>query len=168
MPDQPATPTAGKKSVALSGIPAGNTAICTVGHAGNDLHYRGYDIADLAKHATFEEVAHLLIHERLPNRAELDAYRKRLSERRGIPAPVRAVLEQLPSSAHTMGVLRTACSAMGALEPELAPAGSAGPTDVVAAREIADRLLASFPSMLLYWHHFANSGKRIDVETDEP
>src|SRR6186713_1724601 len=125
-----------KKSVALSGVPAGNTAICTVGHTGNDLHYRGYDIADLANQASFEEVAHLLVHERLPNRAELDAYRKRLIARRGISAAVRAVLEQLPASAHTMGVLRTACSALGALEPELAPAGSAGPTDVSVAREI--------------------------------
>jgi 2-methylcitrate synthase len=165
-PDAPVrTP---KKSVALSGVPAGNTAISTVGQVGNDLHYRGYDIADLARHASFEEVAHLLVHEKLPTRTELDAYRKRLIALRGIPAPVRAILEQLPSTAHTMGVLRTACSALGALDPERAPVGSAGPTDPVAAREIADRLIASFPSMLLYWHHFATSGKRIDVETDEP
>ena len=157
-----------KKSVALSGVPAGNTAISTVGQAGNDLHYRGYDIADLAAHASYEEVAHLLIHEHLPNQAELEAYRQRLIALRGIPAPVRAVLEQLPASAHTMGVLRTACSALGAIDPERAPAGSAGPNDPTAAREIADRLIASFPSMLLYWHHFATSGKRIDVETDEP
>ncbi len=157
-----------KKSVALSGVPAGNTAICTVGQTGNDLHYRGYDIAELAREATFEEVAHLLVHEKLPNRAELDAYRKRLIALRGIPAPVRAILEQLPASAHTMGVLRTACSALGALEPERAPLGSAGPTDQTVARAIADRLIASFPSMLLYWHHFANTGKRINVETDEP
>jgi 2-methylcitrate synthase len=157
-----------KKSVALSGVPAGNTAISTVGNTGNDLHYRGYDIADLAAHASFEEVAHLLVHEHLPSRAELEAYRQRLITLRGIPAPVRAVLEQLPASAHTMGVLRTACSALGAIEPERAPAGSTGPNDPAAAREIADRLIASFPSMLLYWHHFATSGKRIDVETDEP
>ena len=157
-----------KKSVALSGVPAGNTAISTVGNTGNDLHYRGYDIADLAAHASFEEVAYLLIHEHLPSRAELDAYRQRLITLRGIPAPVRAVLEQLPASAHTMGVLRTACSALGAIEPERAPAGSTGPNDPAAAREIADRLIASFPSMLLYWHHFATSGKRIDVETEEP
>ena len=168
MSDPTALLHAPKKSVALSGIPAGNTAICTVGHTGNDLHYRGYDIADLAHHATFEEVAHLLIHERLPTRAELDAYRQRLIALRGIPATVRAILEQLPASAHTMGVLRTACSALGAIDPERAPAGSAGPNDATAARDIADRLLASFPSMLLYWHHFATSGKRIDVETDEP
>ena len=169
MPESTTPPPARtKKSVALSGVPAGNTAICTVGHDGNDLHYRGYDIADLAAHATFEEVAHLLIHDHLPNRAELDAYRQRLIRLRGIPAPVRAVLEQLPASSHTMGVLRTACSALGAIDPERADPGSAGPDDVAGARAIADRLLASFPSMLLYWHHFANSGKRIDVETDEP
>jgi 2-methylcitrate synthase len=149
-------------------VPAGNTAISTVGQAGNDLHYRGYDIADLAAQASFEEVAHLLVHEHLPSRAELAAYRQRLMALRGIPAPVRAVLEQLPASAHTMGVLRTACSALGAIDPERAPAGSAGPNDPSAARDIADRLIASFPSMLLYWHHFATSGKRIDVETDEP
>jgi 2-methylcitrate synthase len=167
-PDSPASPTKVKKSVALSGVPAGNTAISTVGHAGNDLHYRGYDIAELAHHATYEEVAHLLVHERLPTRVELEAYRKRLISLRGIPAPVRAVLEQLPASAHTMGVLRTACSTLGAIEPEQAPAGSAGPTDLAVARGIADRLIASFPSMLLYWHHFATTGKRIEVETDEP
>ena len=157
-----------KKSVALSGVPAGNTAICTVGQTGNDLHYRGYDIAELAAHASYEEVAHLLVHEHLPNRDQLQAYRQRLVALRGIPAPVRAILEQLPASAHTMGVLRTACSALGALDPERAASGSAGPNDAAAAREIADRLIASFPSMLLYWHHFATSGKRIDVETDEP
>ena len=157
-----------KKSVALSGVPAGNTAICTVGQTGNDLHYRGYDIAELARDATYEEVAHLLVHDHLPNRAELDAYRKRLIGLRGIPAAVRAILEQLPASAHTMGVLRTACSALGAIEPERAPAGSAGPNDITVARDIADRLIAGFPSMLLYWHHFATTGKRIEVETDEP
>ena len=167
-PSPPAPAFKPKKSVALSGVPAGNTAISSVGHAGNDLHYRGYDIADLARDATFEEVAHLLVHEKLPTRIELAAYRQRLIARRGIPGPVRAILEQLPASAHTMGVLRTACSALGALDPERAPAGSAGPTDLAAAREIADRLIASFPSMLLYWHHFATTGKRIDVETDEP
>jgi 2-methylcitrate synthase len=171
MPEPASTPPTGpvvKKSVALSGVPAGNTAISTVGHTGNDLHYRGYDIAELATHATFEEVAHLLVHERLPTRTELAAYRKRLISLRGISAPVRAILEQLPASAHTMGVLRTACSALGALEPERAPSGSTGPTDLAAARDIADRLIASFPSMLLYWHHFATTGKRIEVETNEP
>jgi 2-methylcitrate synthase len=157
-----------KKSVALSGVPAGNTAICTVGHTGNDLHYRGYDIAELARDATFEEVAHLLIHEQLPSRTELEAYRARLISLRGIPARVRAILEQIPATGHPMGVLRTGCSALGAIEPEKAPPGSTGPTDVVAARAISDRLLAMFPSMLLYWHHFATTGKRIDTETDEP
>jgi 2-methylcitrate synthase len=164
----PATVSKVKKSVALSGVPAGNTAISTVGQAGDDLHYRGYDITELAAHSSFEEVAHLLVHERLPDRAELDAYRKRLISLRGIPDPVRAVLEQLPASAHTMGVLRTACSALGAIDPERARAGSSGPSDAAAARDIGDRLLASFPSMLLYWHHFATTGKRIEVETDEP
>ena len=157
-----------KKSVALSGVPAGNTAICTVGHTGNDLHYRGYDIADLARESTFEEVAYLLIHERLPTKAELEAYRAQLISMRGLPAAVRTMLEQIPASGHPMGVLRTGCSAIGAIDPERAPAGSAGPTDVVNARAIADRLLACFPSILLYWHHFATTGKRIDVETDEP
>lgn len=157
-----------KKSVALSGVAAGNTAICTVGHSGNDLHYRGYDINDLATHATYEEVAHLLIHERLPNRAELAAYRQRLISFRGLSAPVRAILEQLPASSHPMGVLRTGCSAIGAINPERAPAGSALPTDVEAAREISDRLVAAMPAILFYWHHFATTGKRIDVATDEP
>jgi 2-methylcitrate synthase len=157
-----------KKSVALSGVAAGNTAICTVGHTGNDLHYRGYDIGDLARGATYEEIAYLLIHEHLPSQTELDAYRAKLISLRGIPAPVRAVLEQLPATSHTMGVLRTACSALGAIDPEHAPVGSGGPTDHAAARDIADRLIASFPSMLLYWHHFATTGKRIDVMTDEP
>src|SRR5688572_19421905 len=116
-----------KKSVTLSGVPAGNTAISTVGQTGNDLHYRGYDIADLARHATFEEVAHLLIHERLPTRAELDAYRARLISLRGIPQAVRTMLEQIPATGHPMGVLRTGCSALGAIDPERAPAGSTGP-----------------------------------------
>jgi len=157
-----------KKSVALSGVVAGNTAICTVGNSGNDLHYRGYDIADLAAHASYEEVAHLLIHERLPDRAELDAYRARLISLRGLAAPVRAILEQLPASSHPMGVLRTGCSALGAIDTEPSAPGSAGPNDPVVARAIADRLIACFPSMLLYWHHFATTGRRIDVETDDP
>ncbi len=157
-----------KKSVALSGVVAGNTAICTVGHSGNDLHYRGYDIAELAMHATFEEVAHLLIHERLPNAAELAAYRTRLISLRGLSAPVRTILEQLPSSSHPMGVLRTGCSALGAIETEPAPKGSTGPNDPGVARAIADKLIASFPSMLLYWYHFARTGQRITVETDDP
>jgi len=157
-----------KKSVALSGVVAGNTAICTVGHSGNDLHYRGYDIADLARDATYEEVAHLLIHERLPTAAELAAYRARLVSLRGLSAPIRAILEQLPASSHPMGVLRTGCSALGAIDTEPSAPGSAGPNDPVVARAIADKLIACFPSMLLYWHHFATSGQRIEVETDDP
>jgi 2-methylcitrate synthase len=157
-----------KKSVALSGVPAGNTAVCTVGHTGNDLHYRGYDIADLAREATFEEVAYLLIHEKLPTRAELEGYHARLATLRYLPASVRTILEQLPASAHPMDVLRTGCSALGALNPEPVPRGSAGPTDGANARAIGDRLIACFPSMLLYWHHHANTGMRIDVDTQEP
>jgi 2-methylcitrate synthase len=157
-----------KKSVALSGVVAGNTAICTVGHTGNDLHYRGYDIADVATHATYEEVAHLLIHERLPNAAELTAYREKLKKLRGLPVPLRAVLEQIPASSHPMDVLRTGCSMLGNLESEKLPSSGAGAASAPGAREIADRLLAAFPSMLLYWHHFATSGKRILVETADP
>src|ERR1019366_2822528 len=136
-----------KKSVALSVVVAGNTAICTVGQSGNDLHYRGYDIAELARGATFEEVAHLLVHGHLPNTAELAAYRAKLSRWRGLPAPLRSILEQIPASAHPMDVLRTGCSALGTLEPEeLAPTAA---ETAAGAREIADRLLAVFPSMLL-------------------
>ena len=150
-----------KKSVALSGVVAGNTAICTVGQSGNDLHYRGYDIADLARYATFEEVAHLLVRGHLPNATELAAYRAKLVRLRGLPAPLRMILEQIPASAHPMDVFRTGCSALGTLEPEkLAAAESAS-----SARDIADRLLAVFPSLLLYWHHFATRGIRIDVDT---
>lgn len=154
-----------KKSVALSGVAAGNTAICTVGHTGNDLHYRGYDIADVATHATYEEVAHLLIHERLPNSAELTAYREKLKKLRGLPVPLRTVLEQIPAGAHPMDVLRTGCSMLGNLEQEKLPSSGAGAASATAAREIGDRLLAAFPSMLLYWHHFATSGKRVLVDT---
>ena len=152
-----------KKSVALSGVVAGNTAICTVGQTGNDLHYRGYDIAEVAAQATFEEIAHLLVHERLPNPAELDAYRAKLVRLRSLPAALRAVLERIPKNAHPMDVLRTGCSMLGHLEPEKFPATSAE-----GARQIADRLLASFPSMLLYWHHFATGGRRIEVESADP
>jgi len=150
-----------KKSVALSGTVAGNTAICTVGRTGNDLHYRGYDILDFADSAEFEEIAHLLIHERLPNRAELAAYKQKLKELRGLPAAVRAVLEQIPASAHPMDVMRTGCSVLGMLEPESAK------FTVTEAREIGDRLVASFGSMLLYWYHYTHHGKRIDTETDD-
>jgi 2-methylcitrate synthase len=150
-----------KKSVALSGVTAGNTAICTVGRSGNDLHYRGFDILDLARNATFEEVAHLLVHEHLPNAAELTHYRKKLKALRGLPAPVMAVLEQIPANAHPMDVLRTGCSILGAVLPEKEDHSDSG------ARDIADRLMASFGSMLLYWYHYSHSGVAIDVETDD-
>jgi 2-methylcitrate synthase len=149
-----------KKSVALSGTPAGNTAICTVGHSGNDLHYRGYDIADLAAHCEFAEVAHLLIHGKLPTAAELAAYKTRLLGLRGLPAEVKHTLEELPASTHPMDVLRTGVSVLGCVRPEANDHSEAG------ARNIADALLASQPSMLLYWHHFAHHGKRIETDAD--
>ena len=150
-----------KKSVALSGVAAGNTALCTVGRTGNDLHYRGYDILDFADAAEFEEVAHLLVHEKLPNAAELAAYKARLKKLRGLPAPLKTALEQLPKSAHAMDVLRTGCSVLGTLEPEQEAHAAEG------ARAIADRLMACFGSMLLYWHHYATGGKRIETQTDD-
>ena len=150
-----------KKSVALSGVAAGNTAICTVGRSGNDLHYRGYDIADLAEHGTFEEIAHLLIHDFLPTAAELAAYRTKLKRLRGLPTPVKKALELLPASTHPMDVMRTGCSVLGAVLPEKES------HPVSEARDIADRLVASFGSMLLYWHHYALNGRRIDTETDD-
>ena len=147
-----------KKSVALSGTPAGNTALCTVGHSGNDLHYRGYDIHDLAAHCEYEEVAYLLVHDKLPNRAELAAYKESLKPLRNLPAAVKQALELLPPSTHPMDVLRTGVSVLGCVLPE-------GPThDDVGARAIADSLLASLGSMLLYWYHYARNGRRIDVE----
>jgi 2-methylcitrate synthase len=150
-----------KKSVALSGVPAGNTALCTVGRSGNDLHYRGYDILDFADTAEFEEVAYLLVHGKLPTAAELTAYKTKLRGLRGVPAAVRGVLECIPAGAHPMDVLRSACSALGAVLPE-------NPDNKLAeARDIADRLMASFGSMLLYWYHYSHSGRRIDVETDD-
>ncbi len=150
-----------KKSVALSGTPAGNTALCTVGRSGNDLHYRGYDIHDLATKSTFEEVAHLLVYGALPTAAQLKAYRIRLQSLRGLPAIVAETLELVPASAHPMDVLRSGCSALGTVLPERDghPVGE--------AREIADRLMASFGSMLLYWWHFTRNGRRIDVETGD-
>ena len=156
----PAAPKA-KKSVALSGVTAGNTALCSVGRSGNDLHYRGYDILDLATQCEFEEVAHLLVHGTLPNKAQLAAYKTRLKSLRGLPAAVAAVLEQLPPSAHPMDVLRTGASVLGNVLPEKDDHNQAG------AREIADKLLASFGSMLLYWYHFSHNGKRISVETED-
>jgi 2-methylcitrate synthase len=151
-----------KKSVALSGVPAGNTAVCTVGHTGNDLHYRGYAIAELAERATYEEVAYMLIHGALPTLDELSAYKVRLAEYRRLPAKVREALELIPASSHPMDVLRTGCSVAGALIPE----GNARVADE--ARSIADRLVVSFASMLLYWHHFSSEGRRIETMTDEP
>jgi 2-methylcitrate synthase len=147
-----------KKSVALSGTPAGNTALCTVGQTGNDLHYRGYDIKDLAAHCEFEEVAHLLVHGKLPNRAELAAYKAKLKGLRGLPAAVKQALELLPATTHAMDVLRTGVSVLGCLEPEALRHDDEG------ARAIADRLLACQVSMLCYWLHYARSGKRIEVE----
>jgi 2-methylcitrate synthase len=148
-----------KKSVALSGVPAGNTALCTVGRSGNDLHYRGYDILDLAETCEFEEIAHLLIHGNLPTRSELAAYRNKLQGLRDLPPAVRGVLELIPASAHPMDVLRTGCSALGTVLPE----GAAQPPGET--REIADRLLACFGSMLCYWHHYSHTGKRIETAT---
>jgi 2-methylcitrate synthase len=151
-----------KKSVELSGIIAGNTAICTVGHTGNDLRYRGFDIAELAERGTYEETAHLLIHGALPTLAELEAYRERLAGYRRLPEVVRAALELIPAASHPMDVLRTGCSVLGAAEPEKPAHGAAE------ARAIADRLVVSFSSMLLYWHHYATGGRRIETATDEP
>ena len=156
-----AVPFKPKKSVALSGIAAGNTALCTVGRSGNDLHYRGYDILDFATTSEFEEIAHLLVHGNLPNTAELAAYKAKLKSLRGIPAAVKAVLEQIPASAHPMDVMRTGVSALGCALPEKDDHNHPG------ARDIADRLMASLGSILLYWYHFAVNGKRIDVETDD-
>ncbi|MEP6940301.1 MAG: 2-methylcitrate synthase, partial [Rudaea sp.] len=150
-----------KKSVALSGVAAGNTALCTVGRTGNDLHYRGYDILDFATLSEFEEIAHLLVHGKLPNRAELGGYKAKLKALRGIPASVKAVLEQLPASSNAMDVMRTGVSALGCALPEKDDHNHAG------ARDIADRLMASLGSILLYWYHFAVNGRRIDVETDD-
>ncbi|RMG37896.1 MAG: 2-methylcitrate synthase [Gammaproteobacteria bacterium] len=150
-----------KKSVALSGTAAGNTAICTVGRSGNDLHYRGYDIHDLARACEFEEVAYLLIHGKLPTASELAGYKAKLRRLRGLPAAVRQALEALPPATHPMDVLRTGCSVMGCLLPEREDHPEAE------AREIIDRLMAGFPSMLLYWYHYANNGRRIEVETDD-
>jgi 2-methylcitrate synthase len=150
-----------KKSVALSGTAAGNTALCTVGLTGNDLHYRGYDILDIADTCEFEEIAYLLVHGKLPTISELNAYKSKLQSLRGLPMPVKNSLEQLSPSAHPMDVLRTGCSVLGAVMPEKDDHNSAG------ARDIADKLMACFGSMLLYWYHYAVNGKRIDVETED-
>jgi 2-methylcitrate synthase len=150
-----------KKSVALSGTAAGNTAICTVGRTGNDLHYRGYDILDLARHCEFEEVAFLIVHGKLPNAEELECYKSRLRSLRNLPQAVKIALEQIPSSAHPMDVMRTGCSVLGTCLPEKDDHNKSG------AKDIIDRLMASFGSILLYWYHFAVNGKRIELETDD-
>ena len=150
-----------KKSVALSGVAAGNTALCTVGRTGNDLHYRGYDILDIATTCEFEEIAYLLIHGKLPNTAELVGYKKKLKALRGLPVAVKTALEALPAASHPMDVMRTAVSVLGCALPEKDDHNSPG------ARDIADRLIASLGSALLYWYHFSTNGKRIDVETDD-
>jgi len=150
-----------KKSVALSGVTAGNTALCTVGKTGNDLHYRGYDILDMAEVCEFEEIAHLLVHGKLPTRAELTAYKAKLKALRGLPASVKDALEKLPASSHPMDVMRTGVSALGCVLPEK------DDHNIPGARDIADRLLASLGSMLLYWYHWSTQGKRIAVETDD-
>ncbi len=150
-----------KKSVALSGVVAGNTAICTVGRSGNDLHYRGYDIHDLATKAGFEEVAFLLVYGVLPTWSELNAYRLKLKRLRGLPAPVKGALELLPASTHPMDVMRTGCSVLGTVLPEKDDHNPTG------ARDIADRLMASFGSILLYWYHWSHNGRRIETATDD-
>ncbi|HUO80373.1 MAG TPA: 2-methylcitrate synthase [Steroidobacteraceae bacterium] len=150
-----------KKSVALSGVAAGNTALCTVGRSGNDLHYRGYDILETAENAEFEEIAYLLIHGSLPHAAELRAYKQKLQALRGIPRVVRDVLEALPAASHPMDVMRSAVSALGCALPEKDDHGGGG------ARDIADRLIASLGSMLCYWYHYSHAGRRIEVETDD-
>ena len=150
-----------KKSVALSGVTAGNTALCSVGKSGNDLHYRGYDIADLAAHCEFEEVAYLLIYGALPTQSQLHSYKTKLKGLRGLPDEVKRVLEQLPASAHPMDVMRSGVSALGCISPEDSEQRLEG------AQEITDKLLACLSSILLYWYHFSNSGKQIEVESDD-
>ncbi len=161
MSEVPAAGFKPKKSVALSGVTAGNTALCTVGKTGNDLHYRGYDILDLAGACEFEEIAHLLIHGKLPTIAELKAYKTKLRVLRALPVSVKAVLECLPASSHPMDVMRTGVSALGCVLPEK------DDHNIPGARDIADRLLASLGSMLLYWYHFSHKGNRIEVETED-
>jgi 2-methylcitrate synthase len=155
------TKPAPKKSVALSGVEAGSTALCTVGRSGNDLHYRGYDILDIAERCTFEEIAHLLVHGTLPTEVQLAAYKAKLRSLRGLPAAVKRTLEAIPAAAHPMDVMRSGVSALGCVLPEAVDHNHTG------SRDIADRLMASLGSMLLYWHHYAHNGRAIDVETDD-
>jgi len=150
-----------KKSVALSGVPAGNTALCSVGRSGNDLHYRGYDILEIADRCEFEEIAYLLVHGKLPNTAQLTNYKLKLKSLRGLPQAVKSALECIPAAAHPMDVMRTGCSVLGTVLPEKDDHNQPG------ARDIADRLMASFGSMLLYWFHYSQNGRRIEVETDD-
>jgi 2-methylcitrate synthase len=150
-----------KKSVALSGVQAGNTALCTVGVTGNDLHYRGYDILEIANTCRFEEIAYLLVHGKLPTRSELNAYKDKLKSLRGLPVTVREALESLPAASHPMDVLRTGVSVLGCALPEKDDHNAAG------ARDIADRMIASLGSMLAYWYHYSHNGQRIRVETDD-
>ncbi|NNG23757.1 bifunctional 2-methylcitrate synthase/citrate synthase [Telluria aromaticivorans] len=150
-----------KKSVALSGVAAGNTALCSVGKSGNDLHYRGYDILDVATSCEFEEIAYLLVHGKLPTTAELKGYKAKLKSLRGLPQAVKSALEALPAGAHPMDVMRTGVSVLGCTLPEK------DDHNIPGARDIADRLMASFGSMLLYWYHYSHNGKRIEVETDD-
>ena len=160
-PETPAATFKPKKSVALSGTTAGNTALCTVGRSGNDLHYRGYDILDVATTCEFEEIAHLLVHGKLPTQAELTAYKTKLKALRGLPAGLKTALEQLPPSAHPMDVMRTGVSVLGCISPEKDDHNHPG------ARDIADKLMASLGPMLLYWYHWSHNGKRIEIETDD-
>jgi 2-methylcitrate synthase len=155
------TPFKPKKSVALSGVAAGNTALCTVGKTGNDLHYRGYDILEFAETAEFEEIAHLLVHGELPTAPQLAAYKAKLKGLRGLPHSVKEALEAIPAAAHPMDVMRSSVSALGCVLPE------AHDHNLPDARDIADRLMASLGSVLLYWYHFAHHGRRIEVETDD-
>jgi 2-methylcitrate synthase len=157
MPEAPKV----KKSVALSGVIAGNTALCTVGRTGNDLHYCGYDVLDFADHCEFEEIAHLLIHGKLPNKKELVAYKEKLRSMRGLPAQLQAALECLPAASHPMDVMRTATSVLGCILPEK------DNHNAPEARDIADRLIASLGSALLYWYHYSHNGRIIDVQTDD-
>ena len=150
-----------KKSVALSGVIAGNTALCTVGRSGNDLHYRGYDILDIAHTSEFEEIAHLLVHGKLPNKAELKAYKEKLRSLRGLPVTLQDALEALPAASHPMDVMRTAVSVLGCVLPEKDDHNTPG------ARDIADRLMANLGSALLYWYHYSHNGRVIDVQTDD-
>ena len=161
MSDQQASTFKPKKSVALSGVTAGNTALCTVGRTGNDLHYRGYDILHLANTSEFEEIAYLLVHGKLPTLGELKGYKAKLRSLRGIPANLKTVLEALPAASHPMDVMRTAVSVLGCMLPEKEDHNTPG------ARDIADRLMASLGSALLYWYHYSHNGRRIEVETDD-